>query len=289
MKVLCVIPNMHPKNLNAFTHYGFEITKVFDTNLDAIDLSNYDVVYSPSHPIDVCKYPGVKFIFGPHFSVFPNQTQVKMIEGKSSVYIQPSDWAKSAWQKYPCCNNITFNVLPFGVDTKRFNEIKPISHRNTVFIYFKRRLPNELHTVYNFLVHNGFNPIIFDYVKQYNEVDYMNCLHNSKFGLWLDAHESQGFALQEALACNVPLIVWNISSMNQEFRSSYPDIAASSIPYWNDTCGEYFTDVSKLQPTLDKLLKNLDAYKPREFILENLSIAKCRAKFIELVDNINSV
>ena len=50
---------------------------------------------------------------------------------------------------------------------------------------------------------------------------FFNYLQNSKYGIWLDAHESQGFALQEALSCNVPLLVWNISSMNQEYNSTY--------------------------------------------------------------------
>lgn len=288
MNILFVNPDIHAKNLNALTKYNIIITSVYNANLDTIDLSKYDVVYSPSHPIDVSKYPGVKFIFGPHFSVFPEQTQMKMIEGKHAVYIQPSEWAQQAWQKNQYCNNINIRVLPFGVDTNQFNEIIPISQRKNVFIYFKRRIPSELSTVYNFLVNHGFHPLIFDYVKHYNEVDYVNCLHNSKFGVWLDAHESQGFALQEALACNVPLLVWNVFSMNQSYGSGCPNIAASTIPYWSDNCGEYFTDVSELKPTFDKLLQNLDTYKPREFILENLSIEKCSAKFIDLVNNIQT-
>jgi len=286
MNVLFVNTFIHPKNLNAFIKYNIHITTVYNTNFDTIDLTKYNIVYSPSQPIDVSKYPGVKFMFGPHLSIFPEQTQMKMIEGKHTVYIQPSEWAQQAWQKNQYSNNINIRVLPFGVDTNQFNEIIPISQRKNVFIYFKRRIPSELSTVYNFLVNRGFNPVIFNYVKQYSEADYVNCLHNSKFGFWLDAHESQGFALQEALACNVPLLVWNVFSMNQSYGSGCPNIAASTIPYWSDNCGEKFTDVSELNAKFDKLLQNLDTYKPREFILENLSIEKCSAKFIDLVNSI---
>jgi hypothetical protein len=38
----------------------------------------------------------------------------------------------------------------------------------------------------------------------------------------------------------VPLLVWNVSSMNQEQNSSYNNIPATTIPYWNESCGEYF-------------------------------------------------
>ena len=36
------------------------------------DIADYDLIYSPNNPIDTSKYPNKKFIFGPHFSVFPD-------------------------------------------------------------------------------------------------------------------------------------------------------------------------------------------------------------------------
>jgi hypothetical protein len=286
MKVLLVHNFFHPKNLNAFKNYNITIHAVHISNFDKVFLNDYDVVFSPSDPIDVRKYPDTKFIFGPHFSVFPEERQMKMIEGKNTVYIQPSEWAKNVWENYSYCKKITIKSLPFGVDTNRFHEIRPITDRNTVFIYFKRRMPSELNTVYNFLLSKGYNPVVFDYVKKYSEDSYLNCLQNSKFGFWLDAHESQGFALQEALSCNVPLLVWNVSFLNQEYGSSYPKVFATSIPYWSESCGECFTDITEIDQKFNHLIKNLPAYKPRDFILENLSIEKCSSKFIDLVNGI---
>ena len=286
MKVLLVNSFFHPKNLNAFKNYNITIHTVHISNFDRVCLNDYDVVFSPSDPIDVRKYPDTKFIFGPHFSVLPEDSQMKMIEGKNTVYIQPSDWAKTVWENYSCCKSITIKALPFGVDTNKFNEIRPITDRNMVFIYFKRRIPIELNTIYNFLLSKGYNPVMFDYVKNYSEDNYLNCLQNSKFGFWLDAHESQGFALQEALACNVPLLVWNVSFFNQEYGSSYPKIFATSIPYWSESCGEYFTDITELDIKFNNLIKKLHDYKPRDFILENLSIEKCSSKFIDVVNEI---
>jgi len=287
MKVLFINVNMHQKNLNALSRYNLDITSINNNNLDNINLDVFDVVYSPSLPVNIKKYPNTKFIFGPHFSVFPQEQQMQMITGKKSIYIQPSDWAKNAWYLFDFCRqNIRIKTLPFGVDTNTFNEIKPICERNNVFIYFKRRQQKELDFIQNFLKKNGYNFVVFDYVNRYSESDYVNYLHNSKFGIWLDAHESQGFALQEALSCNVPLLVWSVTSMNQEEGGNYGDITASTIPYWDNRCGESFTDALQLQPKFNKLVKNIDTYKPREFILDNLSIEKCSQKFIELVAKI---
>ncbi len=288
MKVLFINTGMHLKNLHAFTNYNIGITSIYSNSLNNIDLSNYDVVYSPSQPINVNNYPNTKFIFGPHFSVFPQEHQMQLITGKNSIYIQPSDWVKNLWYSFSfCLQNIRIKTLPFGVDTDTFNEIKPISERNNVFIYFKRRKQIELNFIQSFLKKNGYNPIVFDYVNRYSESEYINYLHNSKFGIWLDAHESQGFALQEALSCNVPLLVWSVTSMNQEEGGNYNDIPASSIPYWDDRCGEFFTDAINLESTFNKLVKNIDTYKPRDYILDNLSIKKCSEQFINLVNSFN--
>lgn len=286
MKILFINIGMHSKNLNALAKYNFQIKIINNTNLDNIDLNEFDIVYSPSQPINVSKYPNTKFMFGPHFSVFPNEHQMKQIEYKSSIYIQPSEWAKNVWTNFSCCSRNRIEILPFGVDTQLFKEMYDIRDRKNVFIYFKRRMPYEVKLIFNFLLKKGYKPVVFDYVKRYSEQDYIKYLQNAKFGVWLDAHESQGFALQEALSCNVPLLVWSVTSMNQEAGSSYPNINATTIPYWDERCGESFTNIIELQAKFNKLIENIDTYKPRDFILDNLSIEKCSQKFIELVNKI---
>jgi hypothetical protein len=287
MKVLFVNIGMHQKNLNALLKYNIEITSIYNNNLDNIDLNSFDVVYSPGLPIEVKKYPDTKFIFGPHFSVFPQEQQMQIIKGKKTIYIQPSDWAKNAWYLFDFCRqNIRIKTLPFGVDTDAFNEILPIEKRDYIFIYYKSRNPIEFQQVMNFLSQYNFKIKIFDYLTKYSEEDYLNYLHNSKFGIWVGRHESQGFALEEALSCNVPLLVWDVKSMNQEYGYNYDDVSATCIPYWDNRCGESFTDALQLQPIFNKLIENINTYKPREFILDNLSIEKCSQKFIELVNKI---
>ena len=53
------------------------------------DIPNYDVIYSPNNPIDTSQHPNKKFIFGPHFSIFPNQklTGIRNIH-KNSIYFR---------------------------------------------------------------------------------------------------------------------------------------------------------------------------------------------------------
>ena len=130
---------------------------------------------------------------------------------------------------------------------------------------------------------NNILPIVFDYVRKYNEEDYLDCLKNAKFGIILDAHESQGFAIEEALSCNVPLLVWNVRSMAQEEGARYQAIPATSIPYWDKNCGEFFYNKNEFQDKYNEFISKLDTYTPRDFVINNLSVEKCAENFKTLL------
>lgn len=286
MQIIFLENNMHQKNANALYKYNnnYYVINSYD-QLDKLDLNSFDCVYSPGIPLNVKKYPNTKFIFGPHFSVFPELHQMNEIRSNNVIYIQPSEWAAKVWETHSYCEKIKIKVLPFGVDTNKFCDTNHITNKNKVFIYFKYRSPEHLNLVTNFLNNKNIPYVIFSYKNRYNEQDYISYLQNSKFGIWLGGHESQGFALQEALSSNVPLLVWNVKSMNQEYGSTYDDIPATTIPYWDKRCGEYFYNFDEFENTFDAFLSKIETYKPREYILENLSIKKCEEKLKELINN----
>ena len=257
MKILFLNSWIHFKNENALINYkniDFTIIRRIH-EIDNHNLNEFDCVYSPSEPIDVSKYPNTKFIFGPHFSIFPDYRLIP-IKGINSAYIQPSEWVKKDWSNNIKYNDITndliIKTLPFGVDTVKYNKNKTVVERQKVFIYFKQRDPNELKFIEDFINFNNIEYKIFSYNETYCENDYLNFLKDAKYGIWIGRHESQGFALQEALSCDVPLLVWNVKSMNQEYSSKYEDINATSIPYWDDRCGEFFYEKEELDETFNK-------------------------------------
>jgi hypothetical protein len=287
MKILYIKTWMHDKNHNSLMNYkNIEFTIIYSINeLINHDVSRYDCIISPSAPVDVSKYQNTKFIFGPHFSVFPDN-KINIIKGKNSVYNCLSKWVVRLWKDSPLSSNLNFIDLPFGVDTNKFNKTKSCNNKSEIFIYFKDRSPYELEIITNFLNAKNLNYKIFSYKNRYQENDYLTFLQNSKYGIWIGRHESQGFALQEALSCDVPLLVWDVQSMNQEHNSNYADIPATTIPYWDERCGEFFYHICDVENIYNKFINNIEHYKPREFILENLSMEICEKKLIETINDI---
>lgn len=283
MKIL-IIDSFHHKNMIGLKLLLHNIN--YEYKFGTIDeINSFDIVYSPNNPIDTSIYPSKKFIFGPHFSVFPNNKLLSINNiNKNVIYIQPSVWVTELWRNYGAEKIIPIKDFPFPVDVEKFCPIQiQNSQKNEVFIYFKRRKPEELEYVKHFLNNKNITYKIFDYVRHYSEEDYLKCLQNAKYGIIIDAHESQGFAIQEALSCNVPLLVWNTSFMSQEYGSNYPNIPCSSIAYWDERCGLYFYKVEEFETSYNEFINKLETYNPRAYIMENLSPQKCGERFIELV------
>ena len=282
MKIL-IIGNFHHKNMIGLKlilkETGF-IYKFGNIN----EINEFDIIYSPIIPIDSSKFPNKKFIFGPHFSVFPDNRLLQINNiNNNSIYIQPSDWARDTWINMNAEIVLPIKTFSFPVEIDKFKPFEN-SKKNEIFVMFKQRNPKELEYITNFLDKENINYKIFDYIKKYKEEDYIECLKNAKYGIWIGRHESQGFALEEALSYNIPLLVWEVRFMSQEFRSNYPNIYGSVIPYWDKRCGEYFYEENQFKESYDKFINNLEIYRPREYILENLSPKKCAENFLDLIN-----
>jgi hypothetical protein len=285
----CGIHDKNRESIAAILNYLMKAQRIEYKIGSVSDIPNYEVIYSASETINTALYPNKKFIFGPHFSVFPIQSQLKSLQAtayKNSIYIQPSEWTASVWQQLGAEEFLPIKVFPFSVNTNRFQPVSSVTIRENVFVYYKRRHPQELHQLKEYLqIQHITNYRIFDYSHRYNEDDYLNYLQTCQYGIILDAHESQGFAIEEALSCDVPLLVWNAQTMNQEHGSHYGAISCTSISYWSPACGEYFHSAAELPLTFQTFQKKLQEkqYKPRDYILANLSTEKCAERFMELI------
>jgi len=285
MKILFVPPahaKIHRNMSRGFEKLNIDVS--YKSNPSDHDIESSDVVYSACRPFPIQKYPNTKFVFGPNFSIFPDSKSQFDNINKNAVYVQPSDWAKQVWLDLGY-KSLPLYTYPVGVDTDLFSPTKPIEERDKMFIYYKYRLPSELQQLKDLFPEAK----VFTY-GSYSETEYLDYLRDAKFGIWLSAHESEGFALLEALSCDVPLLVWSATKMSQAF--GYSDLfekvttPATTVPYWNACCGEVFTDGQDLLSSKERFLSNLLNYTPRKYILENLTLEKTTENFISMCEMI---
>ena len=153
------------------------------------------------------------------------------------------------------------------------------SDRTEVFVMFKHRKPEELSYIESELKRRKVSFKVFRY-GSYKEEDYIQCLKHAKYGIWVGRHESQGFAVQEALSFDVPLLVWGVTNMNQQHNwKGCPDVPGTTIPFWDERCGECFHKKNEFPNAYDTFMDNLFNYRPREFVVNTVSVEQCADNF----------
>ena len=235
--------------------------------------------------------PGLGFVFAyPEHSIFYYN-----YIGKAAFNLL-STWNINVQNEFIKGPRISFVACPFPIDTKTFKpSLVPIEKDIDILIYFKERDDKILDNMRDIL---SSCPISIQCIKygHYKESEYIDFLNRSKIVLWLGCHESQGFAFQECLSMNVPILCYDVQSMYEEFGSNghkhfchqehraTKNLFATSATSWSPKCGEKTHNINEIPELIIKMLDSLDSYKPREFVLENLSSEACWKKWQAALD-----
>ena len=264
----------------------------YTNNRERIKTSNYDILYCTSDYVDPTVIPSeIKIIYGPHFWVIPSGPVVgnynPIFEGRW-VFNSLSKWVGDFYLELAKEFTLPIAYFPFGVDTERF---KPTYAEKTqdCLVYIKHRSEVFISNILKILYTKN---IVYKTIKygSYSEDQYISELQKSKFMVVLDAHESQGFALEEAMSADVPLLVIDATSMYDEIgsdgKSTYAhlrpkNLFATSVPYWSDECGIKITKETELEDALDRMLCSYTSYNPRDYIIDTLSDKVCMERILD--------
>lgn len=294
MRVLFVETHCHRKN-----SIGFDLLCKANS-IDAIRTDDssvfdqpFDLVIVPSQYIPPHAFPNAKYImYGPHNFVFTNGVW----QGKGNSYMfQPhcfynllSQWIIELQEEDFGGMSLVSKAVPFPVDIDRFCPSLQEA-KYDCFVYFKGRKQELLSFAESRLKGLGLRYTVLQY-GSYTEEHYLDVLRTSRFGIWIGSHESQGFALEEALSTNVPLVVWNVKSMFDEYNRqneiSYKEderiykLKATTVPYWDARCGELFTQKEEFDAKVLQMSQTYTNYKPRDYIVETLSPKACYERLL---------
>ena len=169
------------------------------------------------------------------------------------------------------------SILPVGVysESEIFNfqnQRKLIdNYQFDCLIYFKNRELKSLNEIISFLKNKNIRYKVLTY-GDYKNKQLVKYALKSKFGLILGSTESQGIAINELMATNLPLFVIDKNINNYENIKLH----GTTVPYWSSECGEKILDLNDLKMNFQRFLKNYESntYKPNNLINEKLSFEK---------------
>ena len=183
---------------------------------------------------------------------------------------------------------------PVGIDTRLWQPVADSGKTCDVLLYDKvlcdrpRQEASLLEPVRAALRAAGCTYTELRY-GAYREEEYRAALQRCRGMIFLCEHETQGIAYQQALSCDVPILAWDQGGPWRD-PSYFPDrvvfAPVTSVPYWDDRCGVRFADAREFPARLEQFMSGLHAsrYRPREYILDNLTLAECARRYVEHVN-----
>lgn len=294
MKLVYYAPDGHHKNSHGISLMcaarGIECEHI--NSPERLHQYDYDILVAATRYVDPSTVPShIKIIMGPQYWVFPSGPVVGPYNSSNEgrlVYNGLSLWIKDAFLEMAGSLRMPIVQFPYAVDVEQF---KPVN-KQIIFdclVYHKQRSYAVTDTIIKMLHEKGITYCRLDY-GSYNETEYVQLLQQCKFMICVDRHESQGFALEEAMACNTPLLVLDAPSMYDEMADGVSvtyeycrpkKLLSTSVPYWSDTCGIKITDVAEFPTALDTMLRTYDSFTPRDYVLKTLAPAVCMDRILD--------
>lgn len=254
-----------------------------------IENSKYNWIHDSAKGLIEVGLKKIPAIIGPNIVVLPKDLPRFRPDLTNCIYLHPSSWCVDVWKAIGFLE-CSLKSWPVGIDTEEFVDLNRNPSGKEVLIYFKRRDPALLELGCNTVKKMGFTPRVIKY-GDYNEIQYKQLLSKCTFGIWIGISESQGIGLQEALASGLPLIVCDVNSLfesavedDYRFPEKLRSFKPTSAPYFDDRCGIIINDFSKLDESIKYMTANISYYKPREFIIENLSLEKQAKELLTFFD-----
>jgi hypothetical protein len=199
----------------------------------------------------------------------------------------PGDWMCQMFEKY---YDDKVTAWPAGIDTNYWSPVANEPKEFDFLIYDKIRWQREqyenelINPIVNTL--NRLN-LMYQFIRygNYTHDELTGKIKNSKSIIFLCEHETQGQAYQQILATNTPILAWDRGGYWQDpyyYPHKVKYLPVSSVPYWDDRCGIKFSDANAFEEKLKLFLSKKKEFKPRDYILENLTLEICAEKYLQL-------
>lgn len=217
-----------------------------------------------------------RILAGPNIIDDPHRADRILQASEVDVAIVASDWVRQFFAAVAPRLAPKLRVCPAGVDIDAW---RPSGGRRRVgLVYLKNSDTHDPSAIMDTLAEVGLAPAMVRYGR-YSADEYRAVLDQARLAVFLSASETQGIALAEAWAMDVPTLVWNP-------RRPVPDWAVtvqrSSCPLLTPATGAEWVTLDELRALLARHDHASETFGPRQWTVENLSDVVCARRLLSI-------
>ena len=221
-------------------------------------------------------------VAGPNVVVRPIEGNSLLTSPEVDICLVPSEWVRTAYLEDAPSLTGRISVWAAGVDERYWNRSRRQRDRKTVLVYWKNA-PADLGAGVEALLRSlGWQPTRITY-GHYARQQYRAALGASAFAVFLSGSESQGIAMAEAWAMNVPTLVWNPESLTYQGRRY---TVASSCPWLTEDTGIGWVSLTEFERILTKVRNSIESWKPREWILRHMTDEAAARNLLQIISRV---
>jgi len=219
-----------------------------------------------------------KLIAGPTLVITPFDNDKIILSPEIDIIVCASAWPKDFFVSLVPELDKKIIVWPAGISIPETISTKngpwviynKIGHGDSISESIKKSLSDK---------HISWIEICYGEFKQ---KEYFYLLASAQAVVYLSHSESQGLALQEAWARNVPTLVYTRGYW--EYGTHRWDDSKISAPYLNDQSGSFFKDITEFEKETDYLQSHIDQFTPRSHVEKNLSDIKTTEQLLKILE-----
>lgn len=221
-------------------------------------------------------------VAGPNIVILPSDVHASIRWDAVDCVLVPSEWVRQKYVADSPSLEGRVKVWPAGVD-EAFWSPQPSgapTEAHELLIYDKSGRPDMVAALESILRSQGLAFNVVEY-GSYAPSRFRDLLRKSNAMIFLSESESQGLALFEAWACEVPTLVWDRQLWIRPDRPEQQWAGASAAPYLNEENGLAFRGESDFVERLDEFLGLLPTFRPRDFVLRDFTLRRAASRYAE--------
>lgn len=217
---------------------------------------------------------------GPNLVVRSDEHDGILASPEIDVCLVPSEWVKVAYEEDAPSLSGRIHVWYAGVDEEYWNpDLYRAPKGKSVLVYWKSGNSDFCEVVERILEKKGWKPERVTY-GLYKKPRFRRLLAKSAFAVFLSQSESQGIALAEAWAMDVPTLAWEPEHL---FIQGRPYTVFSAAPYLNDLVGAKWRTLDELDHLLARIPECQQSWTPRQWVVSHMTDKLSAMRLIDII------